>query len=265
MAGLGFSPTNWDANFDLVWRGGSTGWAVQFIIAPLIYRPTVFRTGAFTMAGAGGFIPVGRAVSTQGAATWSGRGAAAFTSAVIGFTTTWDPSNKNVDIVLSNSNKTATLPSAHTGGVTDGNVRGTFARDTGFYFEAVWSTLVTGQPHGAGIGLVNASHSMDIYLGGDSNNGVGLFSNGGYMQSPGFGGNFGPTWVATDVMGLYIRSGSVDIYKNGTIWGQSFPGRPLGALYPAIGLANSGDAATGRFSGADIQFLPSGATPWNGV
>jgi hypothetical protein len=76
---------------------------------------------------------------------------------------TWNPSDKNANITLSNGNLTATLPNA----VVSVSARATTAETSG-YFETTWGTLVNTGGTVSGIGLANASASLNNFVGSDA-------------------------------------------------------------------------------------------------
>jgi hypothetical protein len=115
-------------------------------------------------------------------------------------TTTLNPVDKYVDIVLSNGNLTATYTPAPGGqgssGPTSGNrnVRATQSGTAGRYFEVTFSQIATGTGT-PGVGLANSSQSLSAYPGNP--NGVGWFASN-YAEWPGsgFSGNFTPSPLA---------------------------------------------------------------------
>jgi hypothetical protein len=253
-----------DANFDLVWRGGSIGWATQFLVAPVIRRPAVVRTGAFTMAGVGDFLPGGQGVAHTGAFTMAGTGGFAPVAVLPIVAANWNPSDKHADIALSLSNMKATRTGTSS---PDSGVRGTPGHTASHrYFELTVNTLTLGA-NNSGLGLATAAHTLSNYLGSDSANGIGVFANG-YTQGPGWGGNFGSAFGVGDVIGIemdgnisgdifrsYIN-GALNTQQSGSIWGT-------GTWYPAMTLRNS-DAVTANFGASPFVYgLPTGAQPWN--
>jgi hypothetical protein len=251
-----------DANFDLIWRGDPTGWSVQFIVAPLSRRPAIIRTGAGTSFSTANVLGIGQGTAIAGAGTAAGHAIVAGVSGS-SIAANWNPSDKAADITLSLSNLKATKG----GSGADSIVRGTPGRTASHrYFELTFNTLTAG-PHGVGVGLANASHTLSGYLGSDSANGMGVF-NGGYSQGPGWAGNFGTTFIAGDVLGIemdtnfagdifrcYIN-GSVDVVQSGSLYGTS-------TWFPAVSIYTPGDAVTANFGATPFSFLPSGAQAWN--
>jgi lysophospholipase L1-like esterase len=169
---------------------------------------------------------------------------------------TLNPADKFTDIVLSNANLRATYTTSRPS--ENVNVRGNTAGGPDNYFEVVFSTLVS-STSGAGIGVANLSQSLSAYPGDP--NGVGWYISG-YTEWPGSGysNNFG-SFAAGDVLGVCLRSSSVEFYKNGTLAGTA-TALPTGALYPVISPANNTDSATVNFGASAFSFAPSGALPW---
>jgi hypothetical protein len=253
-----------DANFDLVWRGGSIGWATQFVVAPIIRRPAVVRTGAFTMAGVGDFLPGGQGVAHTGAFTMAGTGGFAPVAILPTVAANWNPSDKNADITLSLSNLKATRTGTSS---PDSGVRGVPGHTSSHrYFELTVNALTLGS-NNSGLGLATAAHTLSNYLGSESSNGIGVFANG-YSQGPGWAGNVGSAFGVGDVIGIemdtnflgdifrsYIN-GRVNTQQSGSIWGT-------GAWFPAMSLRSS-DAVTANFGATPFVYgLPTGAQPWN--
>jgi hypothetical protein len=184
-------------------------------------------------------------------------------------TTTLNPVDKYVDIVLSNGNLTATYTPAPAGQGSSGptpsndvNVRATQPGVSGRYFEVTVGTLVAGQAHSVGIGLANASQSLTAYPG--IPNGIGWFANG-YAEWPGsgFSNNFG-TFATGDVLGVLLEASDAKFYKNGILAGTATQ-LPTGALYPIISLANATESSTANFGATPLAYLPTGATSWDGT
>jgi hypothetical protein len=255
-----------DANFDLVWRGGSIGWATQFVVAPIIRRPAIVRTGAFTMAGIGDFLPGGFSTAHSGAFTMAGAGGFAPVPVVPTVAANWNPSDKHADITLSLSNMKAT----RTGTASpDSGVRGVPGHTASHrYLEYTINALTFGS-NNSGLGLATAAHTLSGYLGSDPSNGMGFFANG-YSQGPGWAFNSGSAFAVGDVVGIEMDSsfagdtfrtfvnGSLADHHEGSLYGTS-------TWFPAASLRNT-DAVTANFGASPFAFaVPFGAQPWNTV
>lgn len=141
------------------------------------------------------------------------------------------------------------------------DVRGTKAGTPGSYFEVVFNTLTSGGTS-SGIGVANLSQSLTVGRPGDPN-AVMYYANG-YAEWPGSGSTH--TWASYgvgDVIGVFYKSLTVEFYKNGTLAGIASV-EPSGSLYPLLSFANANDAATANFGSTDMNFLPAGATSWDG-
>jgi hypothetical protein len=95
----------------------------------------------------------------------------------------------------------------------------------------------------AGAGVANASQTLATGYPGNPN-GVGWFYSA-YAEWPGSGtSNLFQNFATGDVLGVLLKSSSVQFYKNGTLVGTA-AALPAGALYPIIQLnANSSASLT---------------------
>jgi hypothetical protein len=184
-------------------------------------------------------------------------------AAMVGQTVTLNPSDKSADITLSNGNLSFT-------GTTTPNhnysVRGTQAGSAGRYFEVTFSTITsTSNAPGAGftpgVGVANLSQSLSAYP-GDPNAAAWFFNT--YAEWPGSGyNNLWSSFAVGDVLGVYLKTSSVEFYKNAALIGTA-TALPSGALYPIISPATNGDAGTVNFGATALSFLPFGARSWDG-
>lgn len=221
-----------DINFDLVWRALPIGWQVEVPVSE-------------ALRGLGG---VNRLRAIQSLA------ALGQTSAVLGGSgaITWNPADKDANIVLSGGNLTAT---ATTG--ANSNVRATTPGAAGHYFEVTWTTTFP-----SAVALSNATQSLSVYP-GDPNS-VAFFSSG-YVEWPGsgFGNNTGTTWTTGDVIGILRNASSATLYKNGVSI-YTVNTLPSGPLYPLLYTSHASEQAVANFGATTLSYLPTGAVAWNG-
>jgi hypothetical protein len=170
---------------------------------------------------------------------------------------TWNPSDKDTNIVLSNGNLTASL-TASIGALTGVDARATNTFASG-YWEVTFTTLVTGQAHGVGIGFSNSSQVLDHYPQGP--NSIGYFYNGfvakvsGSTTVTGFAqGDVVGAWLVGDGSLQYFVNG-VNVYTDTTI--------PAGNLYPIVCLANNTESGTANFGATAMSYLPYGVLSWD--
>jgi hypothetical protein len=170
---------------------------------------------------------------------------------------TWNPSDKDSNITLSNGNLTASL-STSIGALTGVDARATSTFTSG-YWEITFTTLVTGQPHGVGIGFSNSSQVLNHFPQGP--NSIGYFSNGfvakvsGSTTVTGFAqGDVVGAWLVGDGSLQYFVNG-VNVYTDTTI--------PTGNLYPVVCLANDTESGTANFGAAPMAYLPYGVKSWD--
>ena len=156
------------------------------------------------------------------------------TSAVIQYAT-WNPSDKNANLALSNGNRTAT------GWVTNwAAVRATLGKSSGkWYWEVHWDTSDSAAV-ALGIGTSSASIANGNFPGTDANGHGYYYSNGNYYtgNSPSaYGAGFAPG----DTIGfaLDMTGGTLTIYKNNSSQGVMVSGLS-GTFYPMLGAGAAG-------------------------
>lgn len=180
-------------------------------------------------------------------------------------TTTWNPSDKSSNIVLSNGNLTATLTSA-----AQGAVRSTTSIASGkVYFEATLTQTSTASAANYSIGIVTQSYVLNVAtgIGGDLNS-IGvypLFQMQTYLNNTVFDqGN------AQDVTADVLRF-AVDLTRKLFWWsstkmiaqGNAWNNRTIANSNPATGIG--GDSMAGMSSGPYFVaycdgFMPSACT-----
>lgn len=222
--------------------------------------------GANTTSGVGSWLQSGVGSSagsntTSGVGAWlqSGVGSSAGSNTALGnkLVVTLNPSDKDTNIVLSNGNLTASL-TASIGALTGVDVRATDTFASG-YWEVTFTTLVTGQAHGVGIGFSNSSQVLNHYPQGP--NSVGYFNNGfvakvsGSTTVTGFAqGDVVGAWLVGDGSLQYFVNG-VNVYTDTSI--------PTGNLYPNVCLANDTESGTVNFGATAMSYLPPGVSSWD--
>ena len=167
---------------------------------------------------------------------------------------TWNPSDKNSNITLSNGNLTATQ------GALDGwdSVRSTIGVSSGKWY---WEITVN-SASGSGVfsSIANTTAALTSYLGADTN-GWGYHAATGNKFNNGDLGAYGATYVAGDVIGvaLDMDAGTLIFYKNGTSQGTAFTGLS-GTFYAGTSLIlNTTDQVTANFGASTFSYsVPSG-------
>lgn len=165
----------------------------------------------------------------------------------------WDPSNKGPNVTLSGSNLIA---DCH----TSDSVRGTLGKSSGVWqYEVVLSV----DAHML-IGVGNASASLTIYPGGDSN-GLSYYAFSG--AAFGLGGSTGYSTGAA--LGVVIGvvadfgAGRMTIYKNGVSAGViTSYSLPAGTLFPMIGDGGIGAPGSRATLNSTLTYPVGGASQW---
>lgn len=250
--------------------------SVAFPNGAILYA-SQFGAGATTIQGASGvtfFAPTitgGGQYSTGMAIqltqdTWLISGNLAYSAYV---NSTWNPSDKNANITLSNGNLTAT-PGGSLSGY--GMVRATNSHNSGkLYFEVKCNT--SAGPNYAQIGIAPSSSSLSEYPGYDSVS-YGYYQQNGDKYNNATGVAFGSSYTAGDIIGVAVdlTNGYVWFAKNNT-WQAS--GNPSGgtnpaysglsgSYFPALGVYQSGSNFTGNFTSAEQSYSPpTGFSSWN--
>lgn len=134
--------------------------------------------------------------------------------------TTWNPSDKNADITLTNGNLTA----QNTGVTSNALVRATSYQSAGkYYFEIVITNLSTGSPSPYA-GLADATASLSQALGQNAGSyAARMGTTGTYHNATYSSGYFGGTFLTNgDVLGVAVdfTAGAIWMSRNGA-WGGS--------------------------------------------
>lgn len=169
-------------------------------------------------------------------------------------TSTWNPADKDADVVLSESNMVAAVTAPALGAV-----RGTVGKAAGkFMFEVQcndFNLLV-------GVGLSTAAVNNN-YPGGDAN-GWGYYGINGTKWTNNASAGYGATFTVGDVIGVLYDSGNLRFYKNGVDQGAAFAGL-VGTVYPMFGPGTTGAGTRNcRFNpgAAGFLFPVAGYSPW---
>lgn len=173
---------------------------------------------------------------------------------------TWNPADKDADIVLSNANRTATLgpPSG-----TYNTLRGAVPKSSGKW---VFDVTITSATSELSVGIANVLAPLNNYLGVDGN-GLGYYSTTGEVYRSGVLLNTLPTYGVGDVISCAWDAGSTSVWfaKNGTwsgdpVAGTGSAGTIPGILFPAATLEASASAVT---IGATLTYpAPTGFLAW---
>jgi len=149
---------------------------------------------------------------------------------------TWDPSKKYTVIALSNSNLTAQTSS--------GGVLATVGKTSGkWYWELYLTSVTIYQGHIFAVARdTTGAITNSNYLGFDSNSWSWIYwlsgaINASYYNSSIVVASYGPTYVTGDVISIALdmNSGSLYMYKNGTLIGTAISSGISGTIYPAWG------------------------------
>ncbi|WP_109073515.1 MULTISPECIES: SPRY domain-containing protein [unclassified Azospirillum] len=175
--------------------------------------------------------------------------------------TTWNPSDKNASITLSNGNLTASTSSA-----SAISVRSTTITGTGKYY---WEVSIDAGVGDHEIGAGTTSATLSSFLGADANGwGYGL---DGRKYNSNAGSSYGSSFTVGDIVGIALDTvnGKIWFSKNG-VWQAS--GDPAAGTNPAFssvssaaipmmseGSGGTSHSATARFSQSSWAFAaPTG-------
>lgn len=179
-------------------------------------------------------------------------------------TATWNPSDKDADITLSNGDR-------DTAGAGAGSVRCVLGRSSGKYYWEV--TIITGSPGNLFIGMANGTFSLSTYPGaGASSAGIASYGNSVNTWTKAQTGTFplalndvvmfaadvttGYLWVGLN--GTWQLSGDPDAGTTPWVTGIS------GTVYPTIGYVGAYSTG-GRISTKTAELTyspPTGFSQW---
>lgn len=178
----------------------------------------------------------------------------------------WNPSDKNGDITLSNSNKDMVSASG-----SWRCARGVTGKSSGKWVYAVKVAVAGGGGGSKGAGVATSSADLTQYPGFDAFAWSHLSD--GYKAHSGYS-VFGDSWDSVnDIMMIAIDlAGDIWFGKNGTWMASGDPGagtnpvytgQTFGTVYPIGGMTSTVPKITGLF-GADYPYtLPTGFSAWD--
>jgi hypothetical protein len=188
-------------------------------------------------------------------------------AAAIPFGPFWNPLDKGPNVVLSNSNLTATKAAA--GFQT---VRGCISKSSGKRYFEINVVVASSSPTGILAGVADAGMALTVRYLGEANAGAkkstgrwnagfwyrNLTNTGGFIASTTFG--------AGDVVGMEVdfAAFTIKLYNGltGAQVGVTFTdATPWPALYPAMTMQGGGSGTLN--SSGPFAFLPAGAVPWD--
>lgn len=180
--------------------------------------------------------------------------------AVFSAVTTWNPADKQADVVLTNGNLTASAPSGTAG--FDNGVRGTTSHTTGTWaFEVTIDTFATA----LGMGIATSGANLASYIGNDAfawgllwnGSSWGTVNNGSFVHN-----GLSPTPVNGDKIGMVYNGGTnqISFYINGTLLQTE---TIAAATWFPIAVVRTGtDQLTGNFGQSAFTGTYTGATAW---
>lgn len=185
--------------------------------------------------------------------------------------TTWNPSDKNANITLSDENLTATSTN-----IAHKSVRATKSHDSDkLYFEIYINNAASSAYMYCGIGnsLATLSNSLGTDVNGWS------FAGDGYKRHGGAYSYVGPTFTTGDIIGIAVDldSGKMWASKNNTWVGSGDPStgaNPLytdtdittSAIFPMASIYPNGGVLSLRTTSSDVTYSPpDGFIVWDFV
>lgn len=174
----------------------------------------------------------------------------------------WNPSDKNAEISLSNSNLTATKTTSLS--LKSVRANASIAHTASMYFEVLAVSVTTSTFALVGVGTGSAN--LASFVGNDAN-GWGYYEDTGQKYTNNVAAAYGTTWTNGDVLGVAFKNGSVWFAKNNTWQNSGNPAANTGAaftgitgtIYPMISLYRQlapAHVMTGRFRVADLAYSP---------
>ncbi len=186
-----------------------------------------------------------------------------FFQAVAGSTVTWNPSDTQGGITLSNGNLTATRTAG-----SSGRTRATVGVSSGKYYFEVRADLVSASSGIWGVGVANLAQSNGAFIGGDANSWA-YYNDGKKYNLSASGVAFGATFTTADVIGIAydMTLGRIWFAKNNTWQASGDPANNTspaftgltGTLYPCYTPYLTTNAGTARFAYTSWTYsAPSG-------
>lgn len=166
---------------------------------------------------------------------------------------TWNPLDKNVSLVLSNNNLTATNPAI----VDWFPGRATVSHSAGMWRFQVIVGTITSSYH-VGLSTVDTSLATGAIQGATSTgwefrSGAGIITS---YHSGSTGNSLGNALIAGDVVDLYIDldNGTMCAAVNGVAKGIVFSSGITGALFPCVSMAGVSNVMTVNFGGTPFIY-----------
>jgi hypothetical protein len=176
---------------------------------------------------------------------------------VAGVVQTWNPSDKDAGITLSNGNRTATRNA--TSAPNWSAARGLVGLTSGKWS---WELAIgTDSAGNVTVGIADALATLANFVGSDVH-GWAYHANGQKYHT-GVNVAYGAAYAAGDIIGvaLDIDAGTLTFYKNNVSQGVAYSGLS-GTLFPAMSLFNQSDAVTVNFGASALAYPPpAGFTP----
>jgi hypothetical protein len=165
---------------------------------------------------------------------------------------TWNPADKTSGIALSSSDAVATS-------ILDANqgVRGTVGRSSGVYY--VEFRLISGAAIDS-IGL--ARSTLDLSSSAFASGFVGVWLGAGYTTVDGSPVTPVLPPADGDIIGVSWSGTTVQMYRNGSVYGTAMSYSAGANLFPMIGTAFSGASVRLESAATSQTYRPSGATAW---
>lgn len=164
---------------------------------------------------------------------------------------TWNPSDKNAAVGLSNGNLTMTK----TGGVSGfASARSTVGKSSGKWY---WENTV--QAAGSWmIGIAKIGATLTDFIGKDAN-GWGYYSPSGVKYTNNASGAYGAAYAVGDIIGvaLDMTAGTAEFFKNGVSQGVAYTGL-TGTIYAAntVNAGTPAGAITTNFGASAFTYVP---------
>lgn len=164
--------------------------------------------------------------------------------------TTWNPSDKNASITLSNGNLTAACSSGGSGGV-----RSVVGVSSGKWY---WELTVNGSNAREIVGSADSAYPLANVL-GNSSNSYGYFAADGNKRNNSVSSAYGATFGINDVISVLLDMdvGSIIFWKNGTSQGTAYT-IVSGTQYAAFSGATASfpEQVTANFGASAFVYTP---------
>lgn len=188
-------------------------------------------------------------------------------------TVTWNPSDKDAEIILSDLDLKATKGTSNALKSARATRSVAHSDTTGYYFEVVMF-LGGGTAPYALIGLATSSVPLSSHIGAHAG-GYAYYQETGQKWNNNAGAAFGSAYATGDVIGVAFKGGKVWFSKNGVWQGGGDPAAGTGEAFtvsagdyfPGVSLYRYDGAeihvAVGRFKASAFSYSPpTGFTAW---